>query len=537
MKDVNFPCPHCGEHIELTEALAAPLIQAERAKIDELVQKRLGEERKQIADQAAERAKEDFDRQMRDKESELQKRDEQVKQAQQLEREARNAKVQAEAALRDQDLIVERAVAAAKEEAAAATSKLMREGADRDLAAVRRELQEAKARAEQAQGLEREARKAKADAELILQEQDLRIERAVEQARAEASKVASDQARKLADRDISQLREQLTQAQERSDKAEQAEMEARKAKQEAEDAKRRTELEVARRLDEERGKVRDTAIEERDREHRLALADKDKLLGDLRKQIEDLRRTGNVGSQQLAGDVLELDLAQVLAAAFPGDQFERVTKGQSGGDVIQRVMTPSGAVAGAILWESKRTKTWQELWLSKLRDDQRNAKADIAIIASETLPAGLSAFGPRDGVWVTGLATVVPVAAALRLCLVEASRARLVLAAADTTKDSAYTYLTGKDFLARVNRIVEAYVEMSEDLDKEKRSMVKQWNARSKQLDRVLSGIGGLYGDLRGIFGPSLPEVEQLALPGERDGKPKPVVGVDIGKHSALEEV
>jgi hypothetical protein len=468
MNEMSFPCPHCGEQIELTEALAAPLIQAERAKTEDLVQKRLREERGAIAEKAAAQARQALDQQLREQAAEIEKRDQKLAQAQQLEREARKAKLEAEA---------------------------------------------------------------------LVREQDLRIERAVEAAKEAAAKQATEEARKAAQRDVALLREELKEAKARSDKAEQAEIAARKAKQEAEDAKRRTELEVARRLDEERSKVRDAAIEERDREHRLALADKDKLLGDLRKQIEEIRRTGSAGSQQLAGDVLELDLTQVLGAAFPNDQFERVTKGQSGGDVIQRVLTPSGAVAGTILWESKRTKAWQEAWLGKLRDDQRNAKADIAVIASETLPSGIAAFGPRDGVWVTGLATVVPVAAALRFVLIEASRARLALAAADTTKDSAYTYLTGKDFLARVNRIVEAYVEMSDDLAKEKRSMVKQWNARAKQLDRILSGIGGLYGDLRGIFGPSLPDVEQLALPGAHDEKPKLVAGSDVNKHNELEEV
>jgi hypothetical protein len=152
------------------------------------------------------------------------------------------------------------------------------------------------------------------------------------------------------------------------------------------DARQALELQVSRRLDEERVKVRDEVIQERDGEYHLKLAEKDQQLESMRQQIEQLRRSGSAGSQQLAGDVLEVDLTQVLSEAFPGDQFERVPKGKAGGDVVHRVMTAGGAVAGTILWESKRTKTWQEPWLAKLRDDQRNAGADIAIIASETRP-------------------------------------------------------------------------------------------------------------------------------------------------------
>ncbi|MET0106062.1 MAG: DUF2130 domain-containing protein [Sedimenticola sp.] len=459
MSNTEITCPHCGEEIELTEALAAPLIQAERAKVDELVQQQLRAERKAIGEKAAAEARQSLELQLRDQEAELQKSEQKLVQAQQLEREARKAKTEAEEALR---------------------------------------------------------------------EQDLRVAREVEAAKSAVTKAAEERARQEAAKQLQAVQGQLAAQQKQLQQAEQAEMAARKAKQEADDAKRTIELQVSRRLDEERTKVRDAVIQERDGEHRLKLAEKDQQLESMRQQIEQLRRAGSAGSQQLAGDVLEVDLTQVLSEAFPGDQFERVAKGKAGGDVVQRVMTASGQVAGSILWESKRTKTWQEPWLAKLRNDQRNEGADIAVIASETLPNGVGSFAPRDGVWVTGLPTIVPVAAALRNGLVEASRARLALAASDTTKDSAYTYLTSNDFTARVTRIVEAYTDMRSDLDKEKRVIAKQWAAREKQLDRVLSGIGGLYGDLQGIFGASLPEVEKLSLTSVEADQPKLVAGSDM---------
>src|SRR5690606_36988974 len=118
----------------------------------------------------------------------------------------------------------------------------------------------------------------------------------------------------------------------------------------------------------------------------------------LRKEIAELQRKGNSGSQQLAGEVLELDLMEVLQQAFPNDRFERVSKGQNGADLIHTVHSPSGARCGTILWESKRTKTWQNPWLAKLREDQRVAKADIAALATETLPAGVTTFAEMDQV-------------------------------------------------------------------------------------------------------------------------------------------
>jgi Uncharacterized protein conserved in bacteria (DUF2130) len=68
-----------------------------------------------------------------------------------------------------------------------------------------------------------------------------------------------------------------------------------------------------------------------------------------------------------------------------------------GGDLIQRVVGPTGQICGSILWEAKRTKNWSASWLSKVRDDQREAKADMALIVSRALPKGLQAFDNIDG--------------------------------------------------------------------------------------------------------------------------------------------
>jgi hypothetical protein len=270
---------------------------------------------------------------------------------------------------------------------------------------------------------------------------------------------------------------------------------------------------VARRLDEERAKVRELALKERDDDYRLKLSEKDKQLTELKEKLDEAQRKADQGSQQRTGEVLELDLHNTLQAAFPFDLFERIPKGQRGGDVLRTVRSPTGADCGRILWESKRTKNWQESWLPKLRDDQREARADIAAIASETLPEDVTSFGERDRVWVTSLGTVVPVAGALRYVLIETATARRAGDLTDSKKDLIFAYLTGPQFRQRMTSVAEAYVEMRSDLDREKRLIVKQWSTREKQLDRVAAGMACVYGDLQGIVGASLPRVEGLSLP------------------------
>ena len=88
----------------------------------------------------------------------------------------------------------------------------------------------------------------------------------------------------------------------------------------------------------------------------------------------------------------ELALEGLLRQKFPRDAFDPVPKGEFGGDLIQHVVGPTGQICGSILWEAKRTKNWSDGWLAKLREDQRAAKADVALLVSHALPKGLQSF-------------------------------------------------------------------------------------------------------------------------------------------------
>jgi hypothetical protein len=169
-----------------------------------------------------------------------------------------------------------------------------------------------------------------------------------------------------------------------------------------------------------------------------------------------------------------------------------------------------GQQCGSIIWESKRTKTWSDTWLPKLRDDQRAAKAEVAVIVTQVLPKEVDTFDLIDGVWVTNPNSTLPVALVLRHALLDVATARNVSEGQQTKKEILYQYLTGPRFRQRVQAIVEAFSSMSEDLDKEKKVITKQWAKREEQIDRVMQSTVGMYGDLQGIAGKSLQEIEGL---------------------------
>jgi hypothetical protein len=214
----------------------------------------------------------------------------------------------------------------------------------------------------------------------------------------------------------------------------------------------------------------------------------------------------------LQGEVLELELENLLRAKFPFDTIEPVPKGEFGGDTLQRVVSPSGLMSGTILWESKRTKNWSNAWLVKLREDQRTAKAEIAVLVSQALPEGVETFDVIDGVWVTHPRSILPVATILRHTLLQVSTARLVNEGQQTKAEMVYQYLTGPRFRQRVEAIVEAFTCMQEDLDKERKAIMKQWAKRDEQIERVMGATVGMYGDLQGIAGKSMQEIEGLDL-------------------------
>jgi len=136
----------------------------------------------------------------------------------------------------------------------------------------------------------------------------------------------------------------------------------------------------------------------------------------MQKQIEDLKRRAEQGSQQIQGEVQELELEALLRAKFPRDTIDPVPKGEFGGDALQRVIGPLGQICGTILW-SQTHQELSDIWLAKLRDDQRTAKAEIAVLISQVLPKGVENFDLVDGVWVAHPRVAIPVGTMLRQSL------------------------------------------------------------------------------------------------------------------------
>jgi hypothetical protein len=246
---------------------------------------------------------------------------------------------------------------------------------------------------------------------------------------------------------------------------------------------------------------------------RLKQRELEKQRDDAKEAAHELRRRMEQGSQQAQGEALELTLEAELAFRFPTDRVEPIANGAYGADILHTIIMADGRNCGSITWETKNAQTWNSKWLEKLRTDVISSKSEFGVLVSTALPEGVKYFDQIDGMYVCSLSVWFAVAAMLRQQIINLAFARASAEGRDQKMDVVYRYLTGPEFRERVNAIIQTFVGMQDQLSQEKRALMKHWSRREKQIQTVLNGLSGMYGDLQGIIGTaSLPEIETLEI-------------------------
>lgn len=284
-------------------------------------------------------------------------------------------------------------------------------------------------------------------------------------------------------------------------------------KAELEEQAEKAQLEAERKLSDEREKIRKTAQDQVIEQHHLKDAEKNKQLEDMRRQIEDLKRKSEQGSQKLQGDVQEIELEKALRERFPRDEIESVKSGVRGADVLQKVISDAGQLCGIILWESKRARNWRNDWVDKLIEDKQTAKADLAVLVSETLPEEIVHMGSVRGVLITTFPLAVCLAETLRVNMALLGQTRLALGGQDDQKSRIFQYFTSPQFHERMATIAEQFQAMQADLSREKAAMNRTWAKREKQIETIVASTAKFTGELQALYGAALPQLPQFALP------------------------
>lgn len=335
---------------------------------------------------------------------------------------------------------------------------------------------------------------------------------------AEASAAAVETAHAAEAMELAELRQEAQEQRETITRMQEQELAQRKRARELEARERALALDVERQVDARAATIEEEVAMRISEQHRLKDQEKDKQLADLRHQLEDVTRKAQQGSQQLQGEVAELDLEAQLRQAFPNDEIKPISAGQRGADILQRVRDARGQVYGTILYEVKNTKTFSDAWLPKLREDQRERGAELAVLVTTVLPKDVVTFASRGGAWVSGFSAFLALAHALRWGLIEVARTRVIAEGQAGKQAELLAYCGGTEFKQRIEAMLEPVIAMIDDFDKERQMIETAWARRRKRNEQIVKGLAGLYGDVGAIIG-TLPRLARLELPPGPDGK------------------
>lgn len=283
------------------------------------------------------------------------------------------------------------------------------------------------------------------------------------------------------------------------------------------EARERMELDMEKKMLEKRESLLLEARKKEEEKSELRFKEYEKQLEDQKKLIEEMKRKAEQGSMQMQGEVQELALEDMLRHQFPFDRVSDVAKGIKGADVIHEVVNPLQQDCGKIVYESKRTKSFNEGWIEKLKADQRAEQAEIAVIVTESMPKEMERFGQKDGVWICSFSEIKSLAFVLREMLLKTKAVQAIQENKGDKMEMLYHYLTGSEFRQQVEAIVEGFTTMKSELDREKRALQRIWKEREKQIEKVIGNTVDMYGAVKGIAGNAIGNINALELPDAED--------------------
>lgn len=312
---------------------------------------------------------------------------------------------------------------------------------------------------------------------------------------------------------IKAQKEELVEKRKKLQELQQKEIEIERLKAKMADQEKDIELKYEKQLRSTLHEKEEQIIKRISEQQELKIREKDKQLEDQKKLIEEMKRRSEQGSMQLQGEVQELAIEELLKKSFPFDTIEEVPKGVRGADSIQTVINAQQQTCGKIIFESKRTKAFGGDWIQKLKIDQRNTGADIAVLVTDVLPKDMEQFGEYQGVYICQFAQMESLVFVLRKMLIQK---QAILASQDnkgSKMEMLYDYLTGPEFGNRITAIVGTFSSMKEDLDREKRQMASSWKKREKQIEIMTDNTISLHANVKAIGGKSIPAIDIYGLP------------------------
>jgi len=235
------------------------------------------------------------------------------------------------------------------------------------------------------------------------------------------------------------------------------------------------------------------------------------------KQMQQLERKLQKKTATELGDGAEIDLFESLREAFQGDRISRVPKGQAGADIVHEILY-KGEPCGKVLIDSKNHQRWLHEFVTKLRQDQMEAKAEYAILAlaPAAFPSGKKEICVESEVIVAAPARVVHLVQILRKALITMHVRGLSVKERSTKMSRLYELITSESYtqrFAEADRLTEEILELDV---KEQREHATTWKKRGSLTKRVQNVLRDVETDVAAIIESSEEEQAAAAIPVKR---------------------
>jgi hypothetical protein len=346
-------------------------------------------------------------------------------------------------------------------------------------------------------------------------EQEVLLQKRLEEEKNRLSVTLAAKVKEENCKELESLRGEIQERKKENQALKDKEIELEKLKRRFDEREKDLELAFQKKLNQQTEEMADKISKRESEKVGLVLAEKDKRLEDLKKQIKEMERKAEQGSIQLQGEVLEKAMEEILMDLFNTDEIKEVPKGKKGADVIQHVKDSSSNLCGKIMYECKRTKNFQNVWIEKLRKDQLREKADIAVLVSDNLPFEDNvSMGMIEGIWICNYQSFPGLALALREGLVRIHQALESQQNRGDKMNRLYDYLTSHGFRLQIGAIIEGFLNLKGSIQKERVAMEKLWAQREKQIEGILLNTSNFFGAVKGIAGSDILDVPLLELSG-----------------------
>ena len=170
---------------------------------------------------------------------------------------------------------------------------------------------------------------------------------------------------------------------------------------------------------------------------------------------------------------------------------------------------------GSILFECKRVKSFSEDWIDKLKTDNLQARCNIMVIVTATMPKDIPGkFGLKNGVFICLFEpeAIRQLVLTLRFGLLKVFEILQNQKLSGTKAEKLYNFLTSEQFKSLMEHVLKGFQKLEESFIDERKKLTALWKLREAHVKEMLSTVLELFGTMRGIS-TEIPEVESLALP------------------------